>query len=105
MKKKRQSLLSIMLLATQATAGTMGSPVQVAVAPAGQYVCYDGRMLNMTSTGWLWKAKRGCFISKFPCCKYEALQYGVYRDRHSLDFAFEQCREGYPFHWGEMQTH
>ena len=70
-----------------------------------RYVCFDGRLLNKTSTGNVWEAKRGCFLSRLPCCAYEASHYGFYPQPHQAQHAFAKCREGYPYRLGEMQTH
>ena len=43
-----------------------------------RYVCFDGRTLEATETGFVWNAKRGCFISSVPCCAYNALHYAFY---------------------------
>ena len=73
--------------------------------PRAQYVCFDGRSLECTPTGLIWNAKRGCFMSRLPCCAYQANHYGYYPNHQNLVLAFEQCRLGYPYHLGEMQTH
>lgn len=73
--------------------------------PRRRFVCFDGRVLTCTPTGFVWQAKRGCFLSRFPCKKYKANIYGVYPTGSRQIHAFQRCREGYPFHLGEMQTH
>ena len=40
-----------------------------------RYICYDGRTLELTPRGYVWNAKRGCFISSIPCCEYNATHY------------------------------
>lgn len=70
-----------------------------------RYVCIDGRSLSCTPTGFVWHAKRGCFMSRLPCCAYQAEHYGYYPQPRRLYAAYEQCRVDYPFRLGEMQTH
>lgn len=72
---------------------------------AGRFVCFDGRVLTCTATGYAWQAKRGCFLSRVPCKVYRANLYGVYANGSRQIHGFQRCREGYPFHLGEMQTH
>ncbi|KTD08574.1 hypothetical protein [Legionella jamestowniensis] len=70
-----------------------------------RYVCMDGRSLSQTSSGLLWHAKRGCFMSKIPCCAYDATHYAYSANPSYVYYSYKKCREGYPYHWGEMQTH
>lgn len=70
-----------------------------------QYVCFDGRSLGPSAVGYVWQAKRGCFLSKVPCCAYEATHYTFSRDPGYLYKSYQRCRLDYPFHLGEMQTH
>lgn len=73
--------------------------------PSPRYVCFDGRSLHTNSTGFFWLAKRGCFLSRQPCCVFEATHYGYYPNPYQLKAALATCKEGYPYHLGEMQTH
>ncbi|TAL64729.1 MAG: hypothetical protein EPN84_02870 [Legionella sp.] len=69
------------------------------------YVCFDGRTLEPTSAGWVWNAKRGCFISSIPCCGYNATHYAFYANSKQIGKAYARCRHDYPFMLGQMQTH
>lgn len=70
-----------------------------------RYVCFDGRTLGPTPAGFVWQAKRGCFMSKVPCCAYGATHYAFSVNPQFVYKSFKRCRYGYPFHLGEMQTH
>ncbi len=70
-----------------------------------RYVCFDGRTLDATPSGFVWNAKRGCFISSFPCCAYNAIHYAFYPNPAKIGEAFARCRHDYPFQLGQMQTH
>ncbi|WP_298625733.1 hypothetical protein [uncultured Legionella sp.] len=70
-----------------------------------RYVCFDGRTLEPTETGFVWNAKRGCFISSVPCCNYNAIHYAFYPNPAKIGEAFARCRHDYPFQLGQMQTH
>ncbi len=70
-----------------------------------RYVCFDGRTLSTSSTGFVWNAKRGCFMSSIPCCAYDATHYSYSEDPQYVYHSFKRCRYQYPFHLGEMQTH
>ncbi|MDI9819737.1 MULTISPECIES: hypothetical protein [unclassified Legionella] len=70
-----------------------------------RYVCMDGRSLCQSPNGWIWKAKRGCFMSKMPCCNYEATHYSYSSNPAYVYYSYKQCREGYPYRLGENQTH
>ena len=70
-----------------------------------RYVCFDGRTLHPSRTGFVWEAKRGCFMSKVPCCAYDATHFSYYENPQSVYHSFKRCRYKYPFHLGEMQTH
>lgn len=82
-----------------------GCAIRIKRPGPAHYICYDGRMLRTTNTGYYWNAKRGCFKSREPCCYYQASFYGYYRNPYRMDLAMDECRENYPYHWGEMQTH
>ncbi len=69
------------------------------------YVCYDGRSLQCGPTGYNWEAKRGCFLSRIPCCAYQATHYGYYPHARNITKALDSCQEKWPFHLGEFQTH
>lgn len=69
------------------------------------YVCFDGRSIELSATGFVWNAKRGCFLSSVPCCAYEATHYAFYPNTARIGEALARCRHDYPFHLGEMQTH
>lgn len=69
------------------------------------YVCFDGRTLDPTVSGFVWNAKRGCFISSVPCCAYNATHYAYYANSLKIGSAYARCRHDYPFRLGEMQTH
>lgn len=69
------------------------------------YVCFDGRALVCTPTGFVWQAKRGCFLSRMACDERHATLYGYYASRQRVVHAYAQCRADYPFRLGEMQTH
>lgn len=70
-----------------------------------RYVCFDGRSLEATETGFVWNAKRGCFISSVPCCAYNATHYAYYPNPAKIGYAYARCRHDYPFQLGQMQTH
>ncbi|KTD16738.1 hypothetical protein [Legionella jordanis] len=70
-----------------------------------RYVCVDGRSLCQSPSGLIWQAKRGCFMSKIPCCAYEATHYAFSSNPARVYYQYKKCKEGYAFHWGEMQTH
>jgi hypothetical protein len=69
------------------------------------YVCFDGRTLALSEVGYVWNAKRGCFISSVPCCAYNATHYAFYAKPSQVGASYARCRHDYPFHLGEMQTH
>lgn len=69
------------------------------------YVCFDGRTLEPTETGFAWNAKRGCFVSSIPCCGYNATHYAFYPNASKIGAAYARCRHDYPFMLGQMQTH
>lgn len=69
------------------------------------YVCFDGRTLALSDVGFVWNAKRGCFISSVPCCAYNATHYAYYANPSQIGASYARCRHDYPFHLGEMQTH
>jgi hypothetical protein len=64
------------------------------------YVCFDGRTMEETSVGWVWNAKRGCFLSTMPCCKYDATHYAYYANPAKIGGAYARCRHDYPFTLG-----
>lgn len=70
-----------------------------------RYVCFDGRTLDFTDTGFAWNAKRGCFLSSVPCCAYNATHYAFYPNPAKIGAAYARCRHDYPFQLGQMQTH
>lgn len=70
-----------------------------------RYVCFDGRTLEPSPTGLVWNAKRGCFISSYPCCTYNATHYAYYPNPKNIGASYARCRHDYPFRLGEMQTH
>lgn len=70
-----------------------------------RYVCFDGRTLDASPTGYVWNAKRGCFISSYPCCAYNANHYSYYPNPKNIGDSYARCRRAYPFRLGEMQTH
>lgn len=70
-----------------------------------RYVCFDGRTIEQDAVGWIWNAKRGCFLSSMPCCKYNATHYAFYATPAKIGEAFARCRHDYPFRLGTMQTH
>lgn len=70
-----------------------------------RYVCFDGRTLDPTETGFVWNEKRGCFISSVPCCAYNATHYAYYPNQSQIGSAYARCRHDYPFMLGQMQTH
>ncbi|RYV66473.1 hypothetical protein D7251_08930, partial [Legionella pneumophila] len=70
-----------------------------------RYVCFDGRTLDLTETGLVWNAKRGCFISSVPCCNYNATHYAYHPNPAKIGGAYARCRHDYPFTLGQMQTH
>lgn len=70
-----------------------------------RYVCFDGRTLKPSSSGFSWYAKRGCFMSRVPCKAYDATHYAYSVNPGFVYKSFKRCRYGYPFHLGEMQTH
>lgn len=72
---------------------------------SGSYICFDGKLLHHYYTGYAWRAKRGCFVSRKPCKLYRAGFYGYYPEGRHLMQGFAQCREDYPFKLGEMETH
>lgn len=69
------------------------------------YVCFDGRTLALSEVGYVWNAKRGCFVSSVPCCAYNATHYSYYANPNQIGASYARCRHDYPFHLGEMQTH
>lgn len=79
--------------------------IQGGRASQPRYVCFDGRTLDLSETGFVWNAKRGCFISSYPCCTYNATHYAYYPTPQRIGEAYARCRHDYPFHLGEMQTH
>jgi len=70
-----------------------------------RYVCFDGRTLDKTVTGFEWNTKRGCFVSSVPCCAYNATHYAFYPQPAKIGKAYARCRHDYPFRLGQMQTH
>jgi hypothetical protein len=70
-----------------------------------RYVCFDGRTIEATETGFVWNAKRGCFISSVPCCNYNAIHYAFYPNPAKIGEGYARCRHDYPFMLGQMQTH
>ncbi|WP_269471746.1 hypothetical protein [Legionella jordanis] len=44
-------------------------------------------------------------MSKIPCCAYEATHYAFSSNPARVYYQYKKCKEGYAFHWGEMQTH
>lgn len=70
-----------------------------------RYVCFDGRTLSPSGTGFTWHAKRGCFMSRLPCCAYDATHYSFSNDPQYVYHSFKRCRYQYPFLLGQMQTH
>lgn len=75
------------------------------VSEKPSYVCVDGRSLSQTGGGLVWQAKRGCFMSRIPCCNYDATHYSYSANPGYVFSSYNRCRQGYPFHLGEMQTH
>jgi hypothetical protein len=69
------------------------------------YICVDGRSIEKTTTGYVWNAKRGCFLSSIPCCQYDATHYAFYENPRTIGEAYNRCRHDYPFRLGYMQTH
>ena len=69
------------------------------------YICFDGRTIEKTDAGLIWNAKRGCFLSSVPCCKYDATHYAFYENSTKIGEAYARCRHDYPFRLGYMQTH
>lgn len=69
------------------------------------YVCYDGRTLEATNEGYVWLAKRSCFITRTPCSAFQAGHYGIYNNTNTLRYGYARCRQNYPFRLGQMQTH
>lgn len=67
------------------------------------YICFDGRTIEKTDTGLVWNAKRGCFLSAIPCCKYQATHYAFYDNSSKIGEAYARCRHDYPFRLGNMQ--
>lgn len=70
-----------------------------------RYICFDGRTIEKTDAGFIWNAKRGCFLSSVPCCKYEATHYAFYVNPAKIGEAYARCRHDYPFRLGDMQVH
>lgn len=70
-----------------------------------RYICFDGRTIEKTDAGFIWNAKRGCFLSSVPCCKYEATHYAFYVNPAKIGAAYARCRHDYPFRLGDMQVH
>lgn len=70
-----------------------------------RYVCFDGRTLELSPRGYVWNAKRGCFVSSVPCCAYNATHYAFYANPAKIGASYARCRHSYPFRLGEMQTH
>ncbi|ARG98823.1 hypothetical protein B6N58_03025 [Legionella micdadei] len=70
-----------------------------------RYVCFDGRTLATSQSGFVWNAKRGCFMSSIPCCAYNATHYSYSENPQYVYHSFKRCRYQYPFQLGEMQTH
>ena len=70
-----------------------------------RYVCFDGRTISPSGIGYIWNAKRGCFMSRVPCCAYDATHYSYSENPQYVYHSFKRCRYQYPFHLGEMQTH
>lgn len=70
-----------------------------------RYVCFDGTTLDASPVGLVWNTKRGCFVSSFPCCAYNATHYAFYANPAKIGSALARCRHSYPFRLGEMQTH
>lgn len=96
-------LVALSILCTMVFAGDMGSRPPAPIR--GSYICFDGKLLHHYYTGYAWRAKRGCFVSRKPCKFYRAGFYGYYPEGRHLMQGFAQCREDYPFKLGEMQTH
>ena len=69
------------------------------------YVCFDGRTLELSDIGYVWNAKRGCFVSSLPCCAYNATHYAFYPNPANIGASYARCRHDYPFTLGQMQTH
>lgn len=69
------------------------------------YVCFDGRTIEKSDVGLVWNAKRGCFISSVPCCKYNATHYAYYANPGLVGVAYNRCRHDYPFRLGDVQIH
>lgn len=69
------------------------------------YICFDGRTIEKTDNGLVWNAKRGCFLSSVPCCKYDATHYAYYDNPAKIGEAYARCRHDYPFRLGDMQVH
>jgi len=69
------------------------------------YVCFDGKTLELSELGYVWNAKRGCFISSVPCCAYNATHYAFYANPSQIGASYARCRHDYPFRLGQMQTH
>lgn len=70
-----------------------------------RYICFDGRTIEKTDAGFVWNAKRGCFLSSVPCCKYNATHYAFYKNPAKIGEAYARCRHDYPFRLGYMQVH
>ncbi|WP_237759012.1 hypothetical protein [Legionella birminghamensis] len=104
MDKIRMKTIAILLVLIPALSMAQGCIIGNPPSKA-RYVCIDGRSLSCTGKGLVWNAKRGCFLSRLPCCAYEAEHYGYYPNPARMYRAYEQCRVDYPFRLGEMQTH
>lgn len=74
-------------------------------ASSPHYICFDGRTMEKGDFGMVWNAKRGCFLSSMPCCKYNATHYAFYVTPTQIGKAYARCRHDYPFRLGDMQTH
>lgn len=97
---------SLLLLALIWASGLSAQGCIIGGAPSQpRYVCFDGRTLALSETGYVWNAKRGCFLSSVPCCDYNATHYAFYPNGSKIGEAYARCRHDYPFQLGQMQTH
>lgn len=79
-----------------------GAIIRVTTTRYPGYVCYGGRILTSSGTGFAWEAQRSCFISRKPCASFQASHYGTYFNPRHLRLAYAHCRKGQPFRWGDQ---
>lgn len=97
-----QIMSGVMIFFLVITESFANFPIETAT---GKYVCFDGRSLSRSEFGFVWDAKRGCFRSHLSCRTYQAQFYGCYGTTAQQTIALQTCRDHYPYHLGEMQTH